>query len=147
MTEQTVTLRRTDGESLEHAASLLERANLPTDDIDAASVELYLARDGEDRVGVGGFELFDTDGLLRSVAVESSKREKGYGSAIVAALESKAREAGVERLYLLTTTASDFFAARGYSEIDRTEPPERIRETTQFSDLCPSSAVCMRKSL
>ena len=147
MTGQTVTLERADGESLERAASLLERATLPTDDIDAAPVELYLAGDGEERVGVGGFELYDTDGLLRSVAVESSKRDEGYGSAIVAALESKARETGVERLSLLTTTASDFFAARGYSEIDRTDLPGRIRETTQFSDLCPSSAACMRKSL
>jgi len=147
MTEQTVTLRRAGGESLDTAMTLLDRADLPTDDIDADAVELYVAHDGQERVGVGGFEAYNSDALLRSVAVAPSKRSDGYGSAIVDALESEAYDAGVERLYLLTTTADDFFAARGYTETDRSDPPATVRETTQFSALCPDSAVCMRKSL
>jgi len=147
MTEQTVTLRRADGEWLDTAVSLLDGADLPTDDVDADTVELYVAHDGQERVGVGGVEAYDSDALLRSVAVGPSKRGDGYGSAIVDALESEARDAGVERLYLLTTTADDFFAARGYTETDRTDAPATIRETTQFAALCPDSAVCMHKSL
>ncbi|WP_228434553.1 hypothetical protein [Natrarchaeobaculum aegyptiacum] len=54
--------------------------------------------------------------------------------------------ATVDALYLLTTTAVDFFAARGYDEIDRADAPDAIRNTTEFADLCPSSATCMRRS-
>jgi amino-acid N-acetyltransferase len=53
----------------------------------------------------------------------------------------------VGTLYLLTTTAREFFADRGYAEVERTEPPEAIRATTEFADLCPSTAACMRKRL
>jgi amino-acid N-acetyltransferase len=48
-------------------------------------------------------------------------------------------------LYLLTTTAREFFAGRGYRAIDRADAPERIRGTTEFSDLCPASATAMVK--
>lgn len=63
------------------------------------------------------------------------------------ALETRAREAGVDEPYLLTTTATEFFAERGYVEIGRADAPTAIRESTEFADLCPSTVVCMRKSL
>jgi amino-acid N-acetyltransferase len=53
----------------------------------------------------------------------------------------------VETLYLLTTTAAAFFARHGYETVERDTVPARIRGTTEFDDLCPDSAVCMRKRL
>ena len=58
-----------------------------------------------------------------------------------------AGEAGVETLYLLTTTAPEFFGERGYAEVNREEAPEAIRGSTEFADLCPTTATCMRKRL
>ncbi|PSQ50675.1 hypothetical protein BRD19_00360 [Halobacteriales archaeon SW_7_65_23] len=44
-------------------------------------------------------------------------------------------------------TAAEFFDARGYEEAAREEAPGEIRNTTEFSDLCPDSAACLRRTL
>ena len=64
-----------------------------------------------------------------------------------AALEAEAAAAGVDALYLLTTTAADFSAVRGHAETPRDEAPAEIRATSQFETLCPSTAVCLRTEL
>ena len=58
-----------------------------------------------------------------------------------------AAEQGVETLYLLTTTAAQFFARRGYEAVPRSEAPAAIAATAQFSELCPASSTFMRKVL
>jgi amino-acid N-acetyltransferase len=55
-----------------------------------------------------------------------------------------ARGKGAGALYLLTTTARDFFAALGWRVVDRREVPEVIKATAEYSRLCPDSATCMR---
>lgn len=142
-----VTLRRADGGDLAYVEGLLADEGLPTRDVRSSPGRFYVAQADGDRVGVGGLELYDTDGLVRSVVVEPSARANGYGTALCGALEAEACDAGVETVYLLTTTAADFFAARGYVDVERAELPPAIRETTEFAELCPSTAVAMRKSL
>jgi amino-acid N-acetyltransferase len=132
---------------LDYVEALLERNGLPVGDVRARPEAFYYATAGGEPVGVGGLERYGRVGLLRSVVVEAAKRGYGYGSALCAALESNARTAGVETLYLLTTTASAFFDARGYVTVDRADAPSAIRQTTEFEDLCPATATCMRKSL
>lgn len=73
-------------------------------------------------------------------------RGVGVGSAICEHLEREARTAGLGRLWLLTTTAADFFAARGYERVDRSAASERIQATTEFADLCPNTATCLQTS-
>lgn len=136
-----------DGDGLRYVETLLERNDLPTGDVRDEPGRFYVARADGDRVGVGGVEVHGTDGLLRSVVVERSARGQGIGSALVGSLESRASESGVGTLYLLTTTAAEFFAGLGYDEIERDRVPHAIRETTEFADLCPDSATCMRTSL
>ena len=141
-----VALRPAD-DDLDYVECLLAEHDLPTDDVRAGPGEFYVALADAERVGVGGLERHDPAGLLRSVAVEESVRGDGYGTAICDELETRAREGGIDALYLLTTTARDFFADRGYRVIDREEVPGEVRETTEFSDLCPRSATCMAKRL
>lgn len=50
----------------------------------------------------------------------------------------------MKELYLLTITAKKFFKKVGFDEIKRTLVPSVIQNTTEFKDLCPSSATCMR---
>ena len=85
--------------------------------------------------------------MFRSVVVEESTQGEGVGTALCERLERTARGKGIERLYLLTTTAAGFFDRRGYATIDRSESPAAIRETAEFAELCPATAVCMRKLL
>ena len=132
---------------LDRVERLLAANDLPTADVRAAGPQFYIARADGKPVGVGGLELHGNAGLLRSVVVPDSHRGRGYGTAICAALEACANQADVETLYLLTTTAADFFREHGYATVDRTAAPERLRSSRQFADLCPDSATCMRKSL
>jgi len=155
-------LRRAEDARLGYVRTLLERNGLPSADVGSTPARFYLgyrvdetdganerdkADDGGDPVGVGGIELHGPDGLLRSIVVERSARGRGVGTALCDALEERAAADGAETLYLLTTTAADFFAGRGYAEIERSGAPPAIRETTEFAELCPETATVMRKRL
>jgi len=147
MSGVSLTLEPATGDSLAYVEALLEENGLPSRDVRSTPDAFSVARDGDERVGVGGVEPCGANGLLRSVVVERSKRGAGYGTALCDALEAAAASAGIETLYLLTTTASEFFADRGYEVIRRNEAPAGIRQTTEFDALCPSTATCMRKHL
>lgn len=147
MSDATVRIERADAETLAYVETLLEENDLPAADVRSKPDRFFVGYDGDDTVGIGGLEVYGSDGLLRSLVVERAVRGEGYGAAICEAIESTARAEGVETLVLLTTTASEFFAARGYVEIDRSDAPAAIRRTTEFDDLCPATATCMTKSL
>ena len=54
---------------------------------------------------------------------------------------------GLTPLYLLTTTAEDFFPRFGFSRITRQEVPESVRASVEFRSACPASAVVMWKPI
>lgn len=143
----TVDLRPADADDLDVVEDLLAANDLPTADVREKPDCFYLAFEGGKRVGAGGLEVHGTDGLLRSVVVQADERGQGFGGALCDALEDEARDRDLAALYLLTTTAADFFARRGYERVDRDAVPEPIRATSEFADLCPESAVPMRTSL
>lgn len=147
MSEATVTLQPADDTTLSYVETLLAENDLPTRDVQANPDWFYVGYVDGDPVGVGGIEAYGTDGLLRSVVVERSARGNGFGAALCDALETEARADGVETLYLLTTTVPGFFASRGYVVIERAAAPAAIQGTTEFDDLCPSTATCLKKSL
>ncbi|NHX34900.1 MULTISPECIES: arsenic resistance N-acetyltransferase ArsN2 [Halolamina] len=151
-----VTLTPVDSErEAEWVRRLLARSGLPTEDLSldggpepaGGNPTLYTVEADGDRVGCVGLERDGDAGLLRSAAVAEPHRGRGYGGAAVRALEARARAAGVGTLYLLTTTAAEFFAGLGYERVNRESVPESIRESAEFSDLCPSSATVMRRRL
>jgi len=147
MSDASVALERTDESGLAYVEGLLSRNGLPSEDVRSKPACFYVGYDGDEPVGVGGLERYGPDGLLRSVVVGKSMRGNGYGTALCAALEDEARDAAVETLYLLTTTAAPFFSDRGYSPAERATVPATVRGTTEFADLCPTTATCMWKSL
>lgn len=132
---------------LDWVESLLAAEDLPTRDVASKADRFVVGYADSAPVGVGAVEVRGDAGLLRSVVVEESHRGKGHGTDLCAALEARAADEGVEELYLLTTTAPEFFGALGYEEVPRESAPPGIRATTEFADLCPASAVCMRKIL
>ena len=128
--------------------ALLTEAQLPVADLASShSLNLLGIRDGGRLLGVVGVEVYGSVGLLRSLAVEPAHRKSGLGVSLVSNAETWAAEQGVETLYLLTTTAAQFFARRGYEAAPRSEAPAAIAATAQFSDLCPASSTFMRKVL
>jgi amino-acid N-acetyltransferase len=142
-----ITIERADGDAIDRIETVLDANDLPHADVRSPPGTFFLATDDGERVGVGGLETCGSTGLLRSVVVTEPHHGQGYGRRLCAALEARARSRWVETLYLLTTTAASFFRACGYETVDRESVPPEIRQTTQFSDLCPSSATCLRKDL
>ncbi|MFC7513413.1 arsenic resistance N-acetyltransferase ArsN2 [Herbaspirillum sp. GCM10030257] len=128
--------------------ALLGEAGLPYQDLTAAHATNFLvAADGHSLLGIVGLERYDENALLRSLAVRPENRFTGLGTQLADAIEDHARRTGVGTLYLLTTTAANFFMRRGYEVIDRATAPSTLLETTEFSSLCPSQATCMRRHL
>lgn len=128
------------------AIEILEQQNLPTSDIDEDKL-LYLLINGEKIIGTAGLEIFEDCALLRSVSVIKEEQGKGYGKVINGEIEKYARESGIDCMYLLTTTAKDFFDKQGYCVIKREESPVALQQTAEFTSLCPSSAVVMKKKI
>jgi amino-acid N-acetyltransferase len=127
--------------------SLLTAAKLPATDL-PDELEHFLAcgpRAGP--TGVVGLELYGHDALLRSLVVSPAMRGRGCGKALVDAAEAYARDAAVQRMFLLTETAEPFFASLGYFVASRDSAPDAIRGSTEFSSLCPASAAFMWKAL
>jgi N-acetylglutamate synthase-like GNAT family acetyltransferase len=132
----------------EGVKAALKKVGLPAADVEAPN-RLFWRFETADvvPVGFGGLELHGDDGLLRSVVTLPPIRGRGIGAAIVAILEVEARVLGCRALWLLTTSAAEFFAELGYAKCERVNVPQAIRETLQFAALCPASATVMTKRL
>ena len=128
--------------------ALLANAGLPTTDLrERPDLRLFATAIGGEPAGCVALEVHDDIGLLRSLAVDPALRGTGLGAGLLRYAEEQARQAGVDTLYLLTTTAAAFFERNGYQRAKRSEAPPAIAATTQFSGLCPASSDFMRKDL
>ena len=133
---------------LKEIMSLLTECGLPVTDILQSEPPLFFGvRSESGLVAVVGLELFGAAALLRSLAVAPAHRGRGLARQLVAYAESVAVSRGVDSLFLLTTTASDFFGKLGFVPASRSAAPPAIQATSQFSVLCPASSAFLRKSV
>ncbi|MEJ8810589.1 arsenic resistance N-acetyltransferase ArsN2 [Variovorax ureilyticus] len=98
-------------------------------------------------VGTAGLEAYADTALLRSVAVSPAVRGRGIGHALVEAIHSEARRRGVKKLYLLTTTATNYFSKMGFSTVARRQAPAELEASAEFQGVCPSSAAFMSREV
>ena len=124
--------------------SLLESQRLPTETVGTTKTDFYLAVENNAIVGVAGFEYYGEDVLLRSVAVPASLQKNHIGSEFVEWMISLAKQKGLKRIVLLTETASKFFAKKGFRIVERSFiVNDAMKQSSQFSGGCCSTAVCM----
>ena len=95
--------------------------------------------------GVIGLQPHGRDALLRSFAVAPGWRGSGLASRLHAAALAQATTLGVDRLWLLTTTAAGWFVRHGWQQASRNDVPVALQATPGFSHLCPASALCMTR--
>jgi amino-acid N-acetyltransferase len=98
----------------------------------------------DELVGSGGLEFYGDKALLRSLAVKQSIRSQSLGKQIVQDLIQHAKSKDKKEVYLLTTTAYYFFLKFGFAEIKRDVVPNEVKASTEFSQVCPSSARVMK---
>lgn len=131
----------------EAVVELLQSAGLPTTDLNPVLPNFLLAFADGQLVGTAGVEVTGEVGLLRSVAVKESFQNYKIAKRLVNDLTKQMRLQWVKELYLITTTAEGYFAKQGFEKIERDSIPAEIAQSQQFSDLCPSSATIMKKSV
>jgi UDP-N-acetylmuramate: L-alanyl-gamma-D-glutamyl-meso-diaminopimelate ligase len=129
-------------------AQILTQVQLPLDGVQEHLANFLVLRDGGKIVGCVGLELYDEVAVLRSLAVVPERRGEGLGWMLADCAVDFARQRGVRRLYLLTDTATDFFAQHfGFSPIDRARVESPVNQSTQFTLGACTSATCMRRDL
>ncbi|HPH67186.1 MAG TPA: UDP-N-acetylmuramate--L-alanine ligase [Kofleriaceae bacterium] len=128
---------------------LLSDNQLTTDGAsDAQFPVFFVLRDETGVIGCVALEVFGDDAVLRALAVASSRRGGGYGWMLADLAVSQARYRGVRRIYLLTETASDFFAAKfGFRAVDRSTISAKVAGSQPFKADGSTSAVAMRLDL
>jgi len=134
-------------EDLEAVVHLLRECGLPYHDIGQHLSGMIVAKHDGRLVGTIALEVYKEFGLLRSLAVAPEHRSRGLGRALYGRIVAYAHLRGVTALYLLTTTAAEYFLKLGFQVLDRAQVPTEISATEEFRNLCPSTAVCLAKKV
>ena len=141
-----ITLKPATFAEREPIISLLKSENLPTEDIGSLE-NFFVAFSDDEAVGAIGLEVYGNGGLLRSLIVNSSYRKQNIAGELISALEARAIDLGINEVYLLTETAPGYFETRGFIKITRDEVPDNIKSSSEFSSVCPASAIVMKKNI
>jgi len=71
-------------------------------------------------------------GELSCLAVHEEYRSRGRGDSLLEAIEKRARQIGIKRLFVLTTQTSHWFRERGFHPADLSDLPVKKRELYNY---------------
>jgi len=142
-------IRSAEADDWQAVKELLQEENLPVADLEVQRMPDFLIAESAsgDVIGSVGLEQFADCALLRSLVIAKDNRHAGLGRALVERLEALAQRCGAAQMWLLTIDAEDFFRRLGYTRRERSDAPEAIRGTDEFSTLCPGDACLMSRDL
>jgi UDP-N-acetylmuramate: L-alanyl-gamma-D-glutamyl-meso-diaminopimelate ligase len=108
----------------------------------------FVLRNEKGIVGCVSLEVYGDDAVLRALAVDPEFRGAGYGWMLADMAVGQARWRGVRRIYLLTESASDFFAAKfGFRVVDRSTLSKQVASSETFGAHIGANRVAMRLDL
>ena len=136
--------RAAERSDLQSIRELLAQSQLPLEGVDECIENFIVAEASGSIVGSISIERHGNYGLLRSAAVSKPLRGRGIGTELVHRLLGDARVKDLEGVYLLTTTAEEYFSSLGFGKIDRSIVPPELGSSVEFQSACPSSATAMR---
>ncbi|MBA3539712.1 MAG: GNAT family N-acetyltransferase [Deltaproteobacteria bacterium] len=129
--------------------ALLQTAGLANEAArDEQAQSYFVLRNERGVVGTVALEVLGDDAVLRALAVDPDARGSGYGWMLADMAISQARWRGVRRIYLLTESASDFFAAKfGFRVVDRSTLSKSVASSEAFARPATGGQVAMRVDL
>jgi amino-acid N-acetyltransferase len=77
--------------------------------------------------------------------VSAEQRGTGVGRHLVEQILELAERAGVDEVYLLTTTAEGYFPRFGFSRTTREVVPDSVKSSAEFRGACPDTAIVMER--
>ncbi|HEX9584807.1 MAG TPA: arsenic resistance N-acetyltransferase ArsN2 [Gammaproteobacteria bacterium] len=125
----------------------LRAAGLPVEGVDTHAGTFFVCENEGVLLGAAGLEVHGGDGLLRSLVVVPGTRRRGIGQGLCQRVMDEAANRGCGAVYLLTLDAAAYFERLGFEMVARDDAPSGIRESREFSALCPASAVLMRRRI
>jgi amino-acid N-acetyltransferase len=138
-------IRKATSADLTAVESLLSASDLPLDGVKDNFSNFVVAEDDGEIAGAIGLEEFGAVALLRSAVVSPERRGSGVGRRLVERLLEGAEVAGIEELYLLTTTADQYFPRFGFTRTTRSAVPDPVKASAEFQGACPDTAVVMTR--
>ena len=127
--------------------ALLESNGLPIAGLGEHLGAILVARDRDTVVGCAAVEIYGSSGLLRSVAVAKDRRGTGLGQWLTRAALDLAGTRGVRTIYLLTTTAAEFFPRFGFARVSRDAIDLALQQSHELRGACPATAIAMKATL
>jgi len=116
--------------------ALLTEAALAQPATDDRVSDFFTLRNENGLAGCVALEVHGDDAILHSLAVDKQYRGAGYGWMLADMAVSQARWRGVRRIYLLTESASDFFAAKfGFRVVDRSTLSKPVAASSTFAHI------------
>ena len=140
-------IRKARKSDLAAVEQLLSGSRLPLDGVRDHFAQFIVAEDDDGIEGVVGLEQYDSFALLRSAVVAPAHRGSGIGKQLVEQVLERAEEDGVDEMYLLTTTAQDYFPRFGFTVTSRASVPDPLKASAEFQGACPDTAVVMKRRL
>jgi amino-acid N-acetyltransferase len=126
---------------------LLSASKLPLDGVRDHFSDFIVAEANDGIEGAVGLEKYDSVALLRSAVVAPERRGSGIGRQLVEEVLKRAEADGIDELYLLTTTAENYFPRFGFTATTRAAVPEKLKSSAEFQGACPDTAVVMKRRL
>jgi N-acetylglutamate synthase-like GNAT family acetyltransferase/protein-tyrosine-phosphatase len=133
------------GGDMDAIRRLLVAALLPSGNVDGPNQRFIVARQNGRVLGCAGLETFGEDGQLRSMAVHWTSRNAGLGTRLHGRLLFEALQAGVRNLYVVTTTAPDFFARQGYRKVQLADVPPGVVGSEEYATFVPGGGAVMAR--
>ena len=127
--------------------ALLRKAELPSAGVSETFSDFFVAERDGSLIGAAGLEVYGPSALLRSVVVKDEWRGSGVGGRLIDLALGEARVRGIEDVFLLTTTAENYFPRFGFACVGRDQVSDGVKTSMEFQGACPDSAVVMRKTL
>ncbi|WP_416393783.1 MULTISPECIES: GNAT family N-acetyltransferase [unclassified Curtobacterium] len=129
MTYQPVT-----SDDVQELCAFLSEADLTIAGLDSPAVRVWVERDHDGKiVGSCGYET-STDGadvLIRSVAVSSTRRTAGAGTALARFALEEASRSGASRAWLFSRRSGPFWQKLGFGPADRSALAAVLSDTQQ----------------
>ncbi|MFL5634643.1 MAG: arsenic resistance N-acetyltransferase ArsN2 [Gemmatimonadaceae bacterium] len=126
---------------------LLSVNQLPLDGVKENVRDFIVAENGDEIAGAIGLEKFGNVALLRSAVVAAEYRGSGVGRNLVERALARCEETGIDELYLLTTTAEEYFPRFGFARTTRSAVPDALKASAEFQGACPDTAVVMTRHI
>lgn len=122
------------GSDVPELTAFLRVVDLTVSGLDSPSVRLWVERDGDGEIiGSTGYEISadSRHALIRSVAVDPSRRSTGRGGGLARFAFARAAEEGAATAWLFSRRSGPFWRGLGFAPADRRELASVLHETHQ----------------